>query len=278
VLVDKVLFPTVQEICNHSLLTYVCRKRWHSSDSILWKVIDCEALAGQFCEQGCLYGLWQLQLCHVLPLSYQAFFSAVFWYISVHTMLISLWMPWQNIDSIVLCENFSWVLDAKQNGMNMELQVGLGEGVSPAAATDLIARLEFSGAQLSLWSILWSTRGLTRVGVCFVIWIQSCRKLSRRFVKAVSSMWSLWKAIPQPCLLYLVYIITANSSFKTLPSCWRGKRVWVKGRGKPGCRVMPVTERSRAVGTVFGGLYVGSVVGYAHETHCAYDTKSLCHW
>jgi ACS family sodium-dependent inorganic phosphate cotransporter len=26
-------------------------------------------------------------------------------------------------------------------------------------------------------------------------------------------------------------------------------------------RVMPVTERSRAVGTVFGGLYVGSVVG-----------------
>jgi hypothetical protein len=47
--------------------------------------MDCEALAGQFCEQGCLYGLWQLQLCHVLPLSYQAFFSAVFWYISVHT-------------------------------------------------------------------------------------------------------------------------------------------------------------------------------------------------
>jgi hypothetical protein len=120
-------------------------------------------------------------------------------------------MHWQNINSIGLCENFNWVLDAKQNGMNMELQVGLGEGVSPAAATDLIARLEFPGAQLSLWSSLWTTRGLTRVGVCFVIWIQSSRKLSRRFVKAVSSMWSLWKAIPQPCLLCLVFYILSIS-------------------------------------------------------------------
>jgi len=131
-------------------------------------------------------------------------------------MLISLWMHWQNIDSIVLCENFSWVLDAKQNGMNMELQVGLGEGVSPAAATDLIARLEFSGAQLSLWSSLWSTRGVTRVGVCFVIWIQSCRKLSRRLVKAVSSMWSLWKAIPQLvfCVLSSLSCLYQYSQFK----------------------------------------------------------------
>jgi hypothetical protein len=32
----------------------------------------------------------------------------------------------------------------------MELQVGLGEGVSPAAATDLIARLVFSRPKLSL--------------------------------------------------------------------------------------------------------------------------------
>ncbi len=39
--------------------------------------------SGRFCEEGCCYGLWQLQLCLDLPLSYRVFSSAVFWYISV---------------------------------------------------------------------------------------------------------------------------------------------------------------------------------------------------
>lgn len=42
---------------------------------------------------------------------------------------------------------------------------------------------------------------------------------------------------------------------------------------------MPLSERSRAVATVFGGLNVGSVVGYAHSYYFnAPNNVQYCHF